>query len=147
MTNKILFILTCFFTLTNCNVNEDLPEQEAQNYRTEWHLLNVSGGVAGVNDDFEANTIIWIFDQENNSVNITNNNTDDTKQDGFDTGTYSFSSLESNDSFYMVINGDELGEYTFPNQQTLQIDENYKSDSDGTDGFIYTFGLVLVLEE
>ena len=54
-----------------------------------WHLVNVNGGLAGVQSFFEPGTITWDF--VDTQVTITNTNTDDSLVDLFESGVYAFS--------------------------------------------------------
>ena len=141
---KLLFILCCSLVLSSCSVsNNDEPEQ---NYKSLWHLINVSGGFAGVNESFELETIIWSFDEATLKLTVANNNQDNAIQDGLDAGTYDYSIINTNGESFLVIDGNELGELTF-SQAGMQIDENLKSTGNGADGFIYSFQLQRVLVE
>ncbi len=152
MTNKFFLLLTCFFILTNCSLDNDNIIEDQQEYDLEWHLIEVTGGFTGVDLQFDLDTIIGVFDNggdnndadNDNILTIVNNNTDDTKEDFLDSGTYSYSITQETNGNYITIEGTEFGEVTFPTTTTLLIDTNELSTGSGADGFVYTFQRVLV---
>lgn len=145
MKYTLTYCLVLLLSITSCSIDSD-TNQEEQNYQVFWHLRNVSGGVSGVDDDFELETIVWTFNETTSMLNIENNNTDDTKQEGLPTGDYTYSVIQSESRSFLVIGGTELGEITSPASNLLVINENEKSTGTGADGFIYTFQRELVAE-
>ncbi|WP_242206371.1 hypothetical protein [Aestuariivivens insulae] len=146
MKKSIIYLLAIILGITtSCSVNSD-DNQDLQNYKSLWHLRNVSGGVSGVNDDFELETIVWSFDETTATLTVENNNTDDTKEDALDSGTYSYSLAQVASRNYLSIDGTEVGELTFSSQNTMVIDENELSTGSASDGFKYTFQRTLVAE-
>ena len=76
MKYSILITFLSLITLTNCSIsNED--NSTPQVYKTYWHLINVSGAFAGVNNDFELNKIVWLFNDTENTLTVSNNNSSD----------------------------------------------------------------------
>ncbi|TBN04669.1 hypothetical protein EYD45_05245 [Hyunsoonleella flava] len=144
-------IISLFFIL-GCSVNDDTPEiqdqQEAQVF--QWHLTNVSGGIAGVDIDFETDTIIWVFSVDfvgNGVLNVQNQNSDSSKEDGLDTGVYSISIPVYDSQSILFINGDEYAGLLTPTEEDLIINQNITSSgATGSDGFIYTFKRKVVTE-
>lgn len=145
---KLKFItpILSLFLLFNCGVNGDdgfetQEPREVQIY--QWHLTNVSGGVAGVDIDFEMETVIWVFSVDfvgSGTLQVENNNTDNTLEDGLDTGVYSVSIPVYDGQSILFINGDEYAGVQTPTEEDLIINENINSNgSTGSDGFIYTF--------
>ncbi len=132
--------------VANCSISNSETETPPPNYKNLWHLTNVSGGIAGVNENFELKTIIWSFNDVTQKLTVTNNNSDDVIQDGLDSGVYDYSILNANDSSYLVVNDNELGELTF-SQTAMQINGNKMSEGEGADGFIYLFQLQVVLAD
>tara|TARA_R110000868_G_scaffold252540_1_gene509228 strand:+ start:666 stop:1160 length:495 start_codon:yes stop_codon:yes gene_type:complete len=152
MRDKILLILFCSLLFTNCslgndNINEDLPD-----YLIQWHLIEVNGGIADVSHQFDLKVVIWVFNNkdandtsdESLTITVTNNNTDDTKEDFLDSGNYNYSITEETDGNYITIEETEFGEVTFPTTTTLLIDTNELSTGSGADGYTYTFQRVLI---
>jgi len=142
---KFKFLASVIFIviLTSCSINSD--NNNPQVVRTEWHLKNVSGGVGGVNDDFAISEVIWIFNETLSKLTVTNNNTDTSKEDGLDSGTYTYSLIEEGSNTFLVVDDHEIGSLTLPTNQLI-IDENLTSNGTGADGFIYTFQLVQITE-
>ena len=143
MRNTLLILLTGFFIFTNCSIKDDNTTPEV--VRVYYNLINVSGGIEGVDDYFESGTIIWSFNDETGILTVVNENIDDTKQDGLDSGDYNYSVLNSGDNSFLIIESNELGllEYITNN---LIINENKTSEGSGADGFIYTFSITTISE-
>lgn len=87
-----LFILLIAALITSCSdddsssapLNNNTPEADG-----EWHLIQVTGSIAGVNYLFEPGTITWTFNDDG-TVSVENTNTNDFVEDFFDSGTYEF---------------------------------------------------------
>lgn len=48
----------------SCSTNNDLSIEE------KFYLVNVSGGFAGVNENFDRGQIIWTFNEQNSTLII-----------------------------------------------------------------------------
>lgn len=143
MKHSILVTILSLITLTSCSLGGD--DDQLKEYKTYWHLINVSGGIAGVDNDFALNKIIWSFEEEENNLIVNNTNTGN-QEDGFDTGTYNYSLDENeNKELFLIINSNEFGNIVVSDSQML-IDQNITTSGTGADGFIYTFRKVVVLE-
>jgi hypothetical protein len=128
----LLFITYSFYITMSCTNNSNNDGQTET-----WNLINISGGIAGVNNDFLQGTIIWILNPQNYTLAIENNNTDN-NYDGFDSGIYSYNIQNINEKSFMIIEGIEFGGITEqPNE--LIIDQNITSNGNGADGFILSF--------
>jgi hypothetical protein len=139
---KLLIPLFCFFIFTSCSVNrgDDVPTE--QNTVIQWNLINVRGGVAGVNHNFELGEIIWVFDDSNGILSIENNNTDDTLEDGFNSGNYTFYYIDDDFlNLYITIGDTEFGSITISENNLYFIINQNETSTNGTgaDGFIYLF--------
>lgn len=89
---KFKFLLALSFAfLASCN-NGDDDNNTPQSVVGAWRLVNVRGGIAGTDDDFNDGSIIWTF-ENNGNVSVWNTNTDDTKQDLIETGEYTYTFL------------------------------------------------------
>lgn len=139
---KPIIYIILIFAFASCSLNS---ENNPQVVRSEWHLRNVSGGLSGVNNDFEFNTVIWTFNESLESINVENNNTNPAIEDGFDTGTYSYSLMDDGDHIFISIEDNEIGSLTFTSNE-LVIDQNLTSNGSVADGYIYTFRLVEIIE-
>ncbi len=132
-------------SVTSCSLKND-TDQDQQTYKSLWHLINVSGGVSGVNDSFSLGTIVWSFNETTLKLTIENDNTDDTKQDGWDSGTYDYLLDQTDSRDFLTISGTEVGELIFTSENTMIINENEKSTGTAADGLIYTLQRTLVAE-
>ena len=142
MNLKVLTSLIFIVILTSCSIkNED---DKPQVVRSEWHLKNVSGGLEGVNNDFDFNQVIWMFNEFQGSLTVLNNNTN-AIEDGLDSGTYTYSLLDDGTTTFLIIDDNEFGGLIILNNN-LTIDQNLTSTGTGADGFIYSFQLVQTIE-
>lgn len=130
---RYLYLFVFTLVAFACNNEDDGAPNNDSPFEGQWSLVNVSGGLAGVDEDFEMGLITWDFDIETQELTITNTNTASVFS-GFPTGVYDFqvltngemSSLILEDSFSMVIT-------TLTNNQLI-LDEGVAAD-----GFLYTF--------
>lgn len=141
---KSIIPFICLFILSSCslNTNNDLNEDPKQTKIFQWHLTHVSGGIAGVDVDYELETIIWVFNVDlngNGTLKVENHNTEDTLQDGLDSGTYKISMNVDDVKTYLFLETNEFGEIITPTEHDLIINQNNMIDGSGADGFIYTF--------
>jgi len=130
-------LIIAFSFLISCSVGDDIP-QNSNEVRITWHLKQTTGGVAGINDEFAIDDVVWSFSEDEGTLNVDNQNTDTEKQDFLDSGTYSFSIATINGENFISIGGVEYGEIIIGNTQ-FTINENYTSVGEIADGFIYTF--------
>ncbi len=72
-----------------------------------WDLVKVDGGMMPVEYNFAAGEITWKY--SNDQVTITNNNTDDSKVDYFESGSYSLAFDESGGGANVIVDGQNLG--------------------------------------
>ncbi|NMH86429.1 LptM family lipoprotein [Flavivirga algicola] len=135
---KFFLAMLSIITLTGCSIKSDTQLPDPQTVIIHWNLTKITGGVAGVNEEFTLNTIVWTFGVSDLKLTVENNNTDDTKQDGLDSGTYDYSITETSGKSFLNIGSNEFGRFTVTNN-TLVIDQNELSQGSGTDGFVYTF--------
>ena len=91
MKRNFFIALSFLFILSNCSLNDNDTNDNFEQFTLTWHLISTTGGIAGINDQFNLDTVVWIFDEPTETLTIENNNTDDTKQDLLDSGTYQFS--------------------------------------------------------
>lgn len=142
MKYKFLISLILIVIIASCSINND--DDKPQVVRSEWHLKNVSGGLAGVNNDFDFNQVIWVFNELQGLLTVLNNNTN-AVEDGLDSGTYSYSMLDDGTNTFLIIDNSEFGGLTITNNN-LTIDQNLTSTGTSADGFIYSFQLVQTIE-
>ena len=128
----ILFVLSAFIVLIGCNSNDDI---EKDPFDGVWDVSNISGGFAGINDDYPHGIITWSFDGQNSKLTVANNNANNTIYDGFESGKYPYSILAIDKTLYLEINGQEFGGVVI-SQNELVIDQNITSTGSGADGFV-----------
>ena len=92
MTNRILLLIMLLsVSFTGCRNDDDHCEEPQQSSISgTWNLTNVSGGLAGIDDDYESGLITWAFNAETSLVTISNLNTNPVIFDGLPTGTYDY---------------------------------------------------------
>ncbi|WOD43820.1 hypothetical protein [Hwangdonia lutea] len=137
MKKSIIIVLSCFFMFSSCSTSENPIDPQKVKYL--WHLVNVSGGVAGVNETFSLDTIVWAFNDADKTLVVENNNDDDTIEDALDSGIYDFDVIEgASGKTFLTINETEFGNFEI-SQSALTINQNITTTGTGSDGFIYTF--------
>lgn len=90
----ILLSLITVFSCSKDSTDGYVPNTSIVN---DWTLVKSTGTVAGSTNIFTSGTIVWKFNY-NNTVNIINNNLDETLQDGFPTGTYSYAIINNSNN-------------------------------------------------
>ncbi|GGK24134.1 hypothetical protein GCM10007962_17920 [Yeosuana aromativorans] len=141
---RYLLILFFSIALTSCSINTNDTSQP-QVITVYWNLVNVSGGVSGVDIDYNVGDIVWLFDEVNTKLTVTNTNTDDTLEDGLDSGTYPYSVINNSHDLFLSIDGTEFGSFTVSGNQLI-IDQNITTGGTGADGYVYTFQKTTVIE-
>lgn len=150
MKHYIYSVLITMITLTSCSIESDNNSETniPEIIRIEWHLTNVTGGVSGLSNDFELNDIIWTFNEEYGALSVSNNNSDNTLEDGLDSGTYSFEITIQDNEEFLLVNDNEYGLLTiYPSDNEMTIDQNITMSGDAADGYLYTFRRVIIYEE
>ena len=133
MKTLFYFLVLILFTFS-CNSDDDAQQNTDSALQGTWSLVNVSGGLAGVNDDFEIGTITWNFNEDNLELTVTNTNTTTVIYDGFPSGTYDYELLTpTEESASVTINSFEY-RITTLTSSLLLLDEGVAAD-----GFLLTF--------
>lgn len=120
-------LIGIFILLLFIGCNSDDRTQHDVTLSGEWKLIEVNGTIAGIRHLFEPGTIKWNFNASNHTFTVVNNNTDDSKLDVFDSGTYTYA-LQDNDatpetcSRTLVLEGTNYGCYAVTTT-TLQINQ------------------------
>ncbi len=125
-----LGIMAILLILNSCAKPEITNETVKQTSEISglWSLTKVTGGFAGVNQNFSG-TVLYDFDTLNNKLNVTNNYVGTSIVNGLPTGNYPILLSGTND---ININS-QNAKYTIT-ENKLYIDENVAAD-----GFGYTF--------
>lgn len=100
-----------------------------------WNLLHISGGFVGLDQDFEKGSIVWEFDDGQQSLTVINNASSDVMYTGLDTASYRYSVFVANGSSYLRINDVEFGGIALFNSKMV-VDQNLGSQGNGADGFV-----------
>jgi len=128
-----LFVLSTLMLLVGCSSDDDIEKDLIDGV---WDVRNISGGFAGINDDYPQGIIIWNFNTRKSELTVTNNNATNTIYDGFESGKYPYSILRIDKALYLEIDGHEFGGMVI-SQNELVIDQNKTSTGSGADGFVF----------
>ncbi len=129
----LLFALSlCFIS---CKDEDVLPPTDEHEILGEWSMTNVSGGFAGINDPIEKGAYIWTFGESQVNLHITELIPTGY---GFSPGNYDYSIISVDEKEFLVIDGDEVGEIQFIDEE-MTLDGNSFSNASGADGFMYGF--------
>ena len=129
-----LLMILSLIVFTNCNNDDDSNQTETLN--GIWNVKNISGGIAGIDDDYGTGIITWTFN--NQVLTIENNESQGNIYSGFESGTYNYSINEINGVNFITINNAEYGSYTL-SINNLTINQNETTNGSGADGFILQF--------
>ncbi|PKV51203.1 hypothetical protein ATE84_3277 [Aquimarina sp. MAR_2010_214] len=134
---KHFIYIVFLFAMIGCSGDDDGnpgdPIPDPSGLAGVWNLVNVTGGFAGINQDFKKGTIVWNFDDTKKRVEVTNNNpTSASTEDLFPSGNYTFSIVTINGNKELIVNDRNLGNFEITTNEFV-VDEQFK------DGFRYTF--------
>ena len=131
-----IYILTFTLLMLSCNTDDNSQQNAEPTIGGQWNLVNVIGGLAGVDDDFEVGLIIWDFNEDNLELTVTNNNTANVIYDGLSSGTYDYEVLSTTgEAAYLVIHNFGINhEIITLNASQLVLEEGVAAD-----GFLLTF--------
>ncbi|MBU2905076.1 MULTISPECIES: hypothetical protein [Arenibacter] len=129
----LMLALCLIFVLNGCST--DSTHEKNDKVSGTWNLINVSGGFAGIDEDFEKGEIVWKFNAKDGTLIVANNDGSNPIYNGFPTGTYTYSVLEEKDQFYLEINDKEIGGIVVAKSQ-LVLDQNSTTAGSGADGFV-----------
>ncbi|MEM5563516.1 hypothetical protein WNY78_00300 [Psychroserpens sp. AS72] len=131
---KCLYLLVFTLMVLSCNSDDDVVANNEPTLEGSWSLVNVIGGLAGIDDDYENGIIIWNFNQETQQLTVTNTNTELVIFDGLPTGVYDYEVLTTDDEQTLVLE--------FYNFDLSVLTENELILDEGaftSDGFQLTF--------
>ena len=124
------FLLIC--SLSSCCQSDD-NNTITNALEGTWNLVRITGGFAGVDDEFEPGLIIWDFNTSNTTLTVSNNNTENTIYDGLPSGVYTYSITISEEGQFITIENMPNGKLTISENQ-MTIDNNIPAD-----GFLLSF--------
>lgn len=133
---NILIALFTLLYLSNCSQTDDNEKKDV--LEGSWNLTTISGGFAGIDDDYPAGDIVWTFVSSESKLEINNNNTANTLYDGLPTGEYIYTLLTVDNELFLKINGDEFAGIIL-SENRLTLDQNRSSSGSGADGFVLLF--------
>lgn len=133
MKTPFLFLISLLF-LFSCNTNDDAPPNTAPKIDGTWSLVNVYGGFAGVDDDFENGTITWNFNQDNLELTVTKTNTAAVTYAGFPSGTYDYRIFTTTGEDANLVVNSLCYDITRLIHSELLLDEDIAAD-----GFLLTY--------
>ncbi|WP_053976426.1 hypothetical protein [Mangrovimonas xylaniphaga] len=132
MKTKLLIAFLFFSSLYSC-CNSDDDHTNTNTLEGSWNLVRVTGGFAGVDDEFEPGLIVWDFNTSSTTITVTNNNTGNTIYDGLPTGTYSYNLSTTEEGEYITVENMLNGQLNISGNQ-MTLDDNVAAD-----GFLLTF--------
>lgn len=127
---KLLTFLLAIPLLAACSSDDPKTTLDGN-----WNLVRVEGGLTGVNDNFAQGEIKWKFSTAEGTLTVTNNNTDDEKEDMLVSGDYSYHLMTNGDgaecSRNIMIDVVDFGCYQLQGQRL-------KIGSTESDGYLLT---------
>ncbi len=99
----------------------------------QWSLVQVYGGLMGLNELHEKGDVTWVVDSVNNSITITNLTNTANNNTRFDSGTYNFQIVNVGGDIHLNVNNEDMGTYTITANEML-VDQNVAAD-----GLYYRF--------
>lgn len=133
---SVYLYLVIYILFLSCSNDDDSNTNDDFLLNGQFSLVNVSGGLLGIDDDFEIGLIIWDFDGNNWILTVDNNNTANSVCDGLPSGTYNYQILTTTgENDYLVIDGMNLSYgITSSESAELILDEGV-----ALDGFLLSF--------
>lgn len=123
-----LISIGCFLLLMSCS--EETTTRSSLN--EVYALRNVSGGFAGADVDYENGAVTWAFDSDRHELVVTSliiNNGPQSVYLPLQSGTYQYSTTQSNGKTYLQIEGHQIydngdyGRYILNTDGSLVIDQ------------------------
>jgi hypothetical protein len=100
---KYICLLFITLSILACNNDDDTPQNNESALEGGWSLTNVIGGLAGIDDDYESDVIVWNFNQANQELTVTNTNIETVIFDGLPTGVYDYQVMTNTDQEVTLI--------------------------------------------
>lgn len=140
-----IFLIIIALILSSCTIEDEPIVNNNNTSVATWHLIKSENPIMGTLSSFDLDTITWIFFDTQGAIRVENNNTDDTKYDLLDSGTYNYFEAAAGNENFIDINQVEYSININENTFTLH-DKGGVSLSSGDaleGGIIYTFQRVL----
>jgi hypothetical protein len=131
--NGVIFCFIIMFVFNGCSADSAADNNDWLS--GAWNLINLSGGFAGINNDFEKGRIVWKFNPKDETLIVANNDDSTSIYKGLATGIYTYAILKDKDQSYLELNDKEYGGIIDSRSQ-LVIDQNSTTSGSGADGFV-----------
>lgn len=137
---KLLPFFLFFLCLLSCKndddiiTNTDISDTNTLELDGKWSMISVTGGFIGTDHFFDKEVVVWIFDQTNKTIQVKNNNENNSLEDGLSSGTYEYSINTIEDNQELLINGNSIGNFELSDDKKKFILEEVFRD-----GFRYEF--------
>lgn len=126
---KLILIFFSLMVFTACSEERMSPQES-------YSLIKVSGGFAGVDENYQPGDIIWTLNDQNGTLTVEKNISESFT--GINEGVYSYYIEIIDDKLYFNIDSLQTGGLSLF-QNKMIIDENLSSEGSRADGFIYRF--------
>nr|WP_321229543.1 hypothetical protein [uncultured Psychroserpens sp.] len=131
---KYIYVLLVTFFVLSCNNDDDRSSNNEPTLNGSWSVINVIGGLAGIDDNYEEDVIVWNFDEQTQELTVTNNNVELVIYDGLASGIYSYEVLIEDENTSLIIDG-IIYDLSILTETSLVLDEGAFT----SDGFQLTF--------
>ncbi|WP_299443802.1 hypothetical protein [uncultured Aquimarina sp.] len=126
---KRFYLVLLSIILFSCSNDDDNSEPTLQG---AWNLVNVSGGITGLDEDIAKGVVVWDFNTTSGMVTIVNNSTTTTANTLLASGTYTYSVSAPADADLLIVNEVDYGR--------LNLENTVFTITEGAiDGFTFRF--------
>lgn len=127
---KRFYLVLLSIILFSCSSDDD--NNVALTLLGSWNLVNVSGGITGLDEDIDRGAVVWDFDTASGMVTIVNNSTTTSANTLLASGTYTYSVSDAADANILAVNEVDYGRLNLENT-VFTITES------AIDGFTFRF--------
>ncbi|WP_299253547.1 hypothetical protein [uncultured Aquimarina sp.] len=127
---KRLCILLLSIVLFSCSNDDDNNAQPT--LQGTWNLVNISGGITGLDEDIAKGIVVWDFNETTGMVTIVNSSTTTSANTLLVSGTYTYSVSAPADADILIVNEVNYGRLNLENT-VFTVTES------AIDGFIFRF--------
>ncbi|EZH72985.1 hypothetical protein ATO12_18380 [Aquimarina atlantica] len=131
-----LILIVAFGISTSCHSDDDGPVEKEKTINGVWNLKNVSGGLQGINLDYNKGEVLWTFNETTGKLIVENNVITQGPKNihsGLRSGTYNYEIKEEEGSKVLFVKGIKRGIITTL-RESMKIDDGVE-----VDGFINEF--------